>query len=530
MKRMISIAACAAGAALILSGCTPSPKDSSNAFSDGPNVLRVMAGSEVKDMQPILDDLKRETGVDVKFQYAGTLEGTELLAKGDLKGKYDATWFPSNRYLNLLDGGNGSISHEEKIMHSPVVLGVKSNVASKLGWDKKTPTWQEILQAVEAGNLKYGMTSPVSSNSGFSTLISAATALSQTGDALTEENVKSVTPSLKKFFAGQTLTSGSSGWLAEKFASAPEQDAIFNYKSTLDSVTVEGKPLTIVTPSDGVVTADYPLSFISGGSAEKDALYKKATDYLLRDEVQKKISEVTKRTTKATTPEAGVPTAFELPFPNRISTVQSLITAYLEDIKKPSNVVFDIDTSGSMDGERIVNLKNALSTMTNTAGGASSFIAFQPRETISYVEFSDVIKHNQTFQVTDADRAANLQEINSYISKLTVGGGTAVYDSLEVSYQNALREKKANPESFTSIVLFTDGESNRGKNYSEFVNLYNSLVATNPEVKEIPVYTVMFGEGDRDEMKNLGDLTGGKSFDAKNSSLTEIFKEIRGYQ
>jgi Ca-activated chloride channel family protein len=40
----------------------------------------------------------------------------------------------------------------------------------------------------------------------------------------------------------------------------------------------------------------------------------------------------------------------------------------------------------------------------------------------------------------------------------------------------------------------------------------------------------MFGEGDRDEMKNLGDLTGGKSFDAKNSSLTEIFKEIRGYQ
>jgi Ca-activated chloride channel homolog len=40
----------------------------------------------------------------------------------------------------------------------------------------------------------------------------------------------------------------------------------------------------------------------------------------------------------------------------------------------------------------------------------------------------------------------------------------------------------------------------------------------------------MFGDADMDEMKSLADLTGGRVFDATSSSLSAVFKEIRGYQ
>lgn len=530
MNKSFKILAGVAALGIMLTGCSGGSTGTTAQLADGPNVLRVIAGSEVSDMAPILADLKNDTGVEIKLDYIGTLEGTQNVASGATNGKYDASWFPSNRYLALLNGGPAAVKKEEKVMSSPVVLGVKPAVASALGWDKTNPTWQKILEAVKAGKLTYGMTSPVSSNSGFSALIGAATALSGTGDALTAANVDSVAPALTALFKGQTATAGSSGWLAQKFSDSPQQDAIFNYESVLRSLTVEGKPLTIVTPSDGVITADYPFSLLSSAAPEKQALFEKASAYLLSDKVQQKIHDLTKRNTKISAANAGTPTAFELPFPNKLDTAQKLISTYLSSVKKPSHMVFDIDTSGSMGGERISQLKNALLTMTDSAGGFNSFIAFQPRETISYVEFANSVKSNQSFQITDTDREKNLGDIRNYINGLNADGGTAIYDSLEVSYRNALEAKKNDPDSFTSVVLFTDGDNNAGKSYNDFVTLYNQLSASNPEIKTIPVFTVRFGEGNPKELGALASLTGGKVFDASKTDLTRIFKDIRGYQ
>lgn len=531
MNKTSKVLAGIAALGIMLTGCSGGTEGTDNgALADGPNVLRVIAGSEVSDMTPILADLQAETGVEIKLDYTGTLEGTQSVANGSMNGKFDASWFPSNRYLALLDGGTAAIKSEEKIMSSPVVLGVKPAVAASLGWNKTSPTWQNILETVKAGKLTYGMTSPVSSNSGFSALIGAATALSGTGDALTGENVDSVTPALTALFKGQTLTSGSSGWLAQKFSETPQQDAIFNYESVLRSLTVEGKPLTIITPSDGVITADYPLSLLASAAPEKQALFEKATTYLLSDKAQQKISDLTKRNTKMSGSSAAGLVAFELPFPNKIETAQKLITTYLSSVKKPSHMVFNIDTSGSMRDARIQQLKKALLTMTDTAGGYNSFIAFQSRETINYVEFASKVKSDKVFQIDDANREQNLATIKDYINGLNADGGTAIYDSLERSYENALAAHKSNPDSFTSIVLFTDGDNTEGKNYNDFVALYNDLAVKNPEIKSIPVFTVRFGEAASDELAGLATLTGGKVFDATKSDLASIFKEIRGYQ
>jgi Ca-activated chloride channel homolog len=46
----------------------------------------------------------------------------------------------------------------------------------------------------------------------------------------------------------------------------------------------------------------------------------------------------------------------------------------------------------------------------------------------------------------------------------------------------------------------------------------------------VPTFTILFGEGNVDEMSQVATLTGGKSFDAREASLSAAFTDIRGYQ
>ena len=529
-KKVLTLTAVLA-AAVLLAGCTDAtnPRPQSTP-TDGPHVLRVLAGSEVKDMLPLFTEAEKVTGVHVNLTYTGTLDGTEAVANGQTQGRYDATWFPSDRYLNLLQGGTAAVRQETKVMSSPVVLGLKKPVAARLGWDRKTPTWTDIVTAVRSGQLTYGMASPVSSNSGFSALIEAATALSGTGNALVSADIKKVSPNLVTLFQGQTLTSGSSGWLADKFAANSNQaDGLFNYESLLNTVRVSGQPLTIIRPSDGIITADYPLALLTSAKAGKSGLYTKLTGYLMRPDVQRQIAARTHRFT-TTNPRPSTASVFELPFPNQLSTVKALLGTYLGRIKKPSDAVFTIDTSGSMgEGGRLARLQQALSFTTQT-DAANTFTSYQSRESVTYVNFAGGIKGVDHFGVSDATRTADLRRISGYIKKLSADGGTAIYDALETSYQHAASLKQQHPGNFVSVVLFTDGENNAGRDLGRFVDDFQRDRASNPALASIPTYVVLFGEGNTDDLTKVANLTGGKVFDAQHSNLTDVFKEIRGYQ
>ena len=39
------------------------------------------------------------------------------------------------------------------------------------------------------------------------------------------------------------------------------------------------------------------------------------------------------------------------------------------------------------------------------------------------------------------------------------------------------------------------------------------------------VFPILFGEGNADEMRALAELTGGRTFDARKTALTQVFKE-----
>lgn len=402
-------------------------------------------------------------------------------------------------------------------MRTPVVLGVREDRAAALGWDEESPTWAQIVEASASGEFTFGMSSPVSSNSGFSALVELATALSGTGAAITEKDVESVSGQLARFAQGQALTSGSSGWLMEAYANDPDAvDGVFNY----ESLVLQQDGLVEVIPQDGVITADYPLTLLSGRGEQAEAAYRALVDYLRRDDVQERIAEETLRRTDATTADTAA-MAFEIPFPNRVETVRALLDSWVSEVRKPANMVFQIDTSGSMEGERLEGLRAALLSLTQTdADGTTSLLTFRPRETVRFVEFASDVKSEEELTVGED---GDLSGVTSYVDGLVADGNTAIYATLQHALEAAAQTRGA--DNVTSVVLFTDGENTEGMGIADFESWYEAT----PEVQGIPVYAILFGETSRAEMERLAEITGGRVFDAGDGDLTAAFKEIRGY-
>ncbi|SEC61246.1 VWA domain-containing protein [Streptomyces sp. TLI_105] len=480
--------------------------------------LRVLASSELADMGPILDEAAKATGVTVRPTYAGTLDAVERIASGEADKGYDAVWLSSDDYLRLRPDTAKKITDETPIMTSPVALGVRPATVARLGWDPAKVTWSQLHRAVADGKLTYGMTDPKRSNSGFSALVSVASGLSGAQSALTQQDVARATPRLKEFFTGQKLTSGSSGWLATAYARRTDVDALVNYESVLLSAP---EKLTVIRPSDGVVTADYPFTLLTSARPEAKEAAGRLTTYLRTPDAQRRITETTLRRPVV----AGVRPASalardqrrELPFPGSRAVADGLLDAYDNTLRRPSRTVYVLDTSGSMGGERLDRLKSALAELTGD---------FRDREEVTLMPFGSSVKQGEvrTHTVDPGSPKVALDAIRADSQRLSASGGTAVYSSLQEAYRFLGR---APSDSFTSVVLMTDGENTDGDPASSFDTFYRSLPAGQ---QRTPVFPILFGDSDRGELDHIASLTGGKLFDATRGSLDGAFEEIRGYQ
>ncbi|RKS10061.1 Ca-activated chloride channel family protein [Nocardiopsis sp. Huas11] len=530
-RRLRAVAAATAAAGLLLSGCTPGEGGGAD------TTLRILAGSEVADLEPLLEEVTERTGVAVEMEYVGTLDGMARVAAGETED-VDAIWFGSNRYLGLLlEDGQQVLAEENPVMLSPVVVGVAESTAQARGWtDGAEVTWADIAQAVAENEFRYGMTNPGASNSGFSALIGVASALADTGTALEVEDVEEVAPELEEFFAGHAITSGSSGWLSDRYADlAAEGDAVpglINYESVLLSLNESGalpEPLHIVRPADGVVTSDYPLTLLADPSDEAADAYERLVADLASEDTQRQITEQTWRrpATPGVEPAGDAPDLVELPFPTHQDVVDELVGRYFAELRRPTRTVFVLDVSGSMEGERIESLRTSLGALTGVDDQSLAALSqsFHERDEVTLLPFSDEPAEPTTFLLGDEESAVR-DDLSERIGGLTADGGTAGYDALADAYEFLDAEEGAE-EFFTSVVLMTDGEVNEGMEYPDFRDFHGDL--TEP-VAGVPTFTVLFGESDAPEMTELAELTGGRVFDAREQSLDTVFREIRGYQ
>ena len=157
-------------------------------------------------------------------------------------------------------------------------------------------------------------------------------------------------------------------------------------------------------------------------------------------------------------------------------------------------------------------------------GSASTLtgdVSLRDRETVTLQAF-DFAPHEPLTVRFSREDPKSAEKLSDFVDGLQAEGGTAVYETL----LKALRNTDPNG-GIPSIVLLSDGESTVAPDYVEFKRQYEAL----PEqLRNVPVFVILYGDANAIEMQALADLTGGEVFDALGGDLAAAFKEIRGFQ
>jgi Ca-activated chloride channel family protein len=218
----------------------------------------------------------------------------------------------------------------------------------------------------------------------------------------------------------------------------------------------------------------------------------------------------------------------ELPFPSTLDVVDRLLFSYLDEQRRPATAIFVLDVSGSMEGERLARLVDALEGLTGLDPSlVGRFARFRAREEVAMVTFSSGIVDERRFTIDDTDPdGPDMAEIRGFAESLVALEGTAMYDGLWRGYEIAAEVRASDPGRYVTVVLMTDGEVNEGITFEEFQARHERL---DPATREVPTYTVSFGEADVEALADVAELTGGRAFEASDD-LRSVFRTIRGYQ
>ncbi len=516
----------ALGAVLLLLGlsaCDKRTETSPSAAAPAGSEFSVLAGSELRDIEPTLVKAAREAGVALKLSYAGTLDIVERVNAGE---KFDAILPPNGAYPAL--ALTTKPLAREKLFYSRVAFGIKPAVAQELGWTKRNPNWADIAKAAGAGRLRFAMTNPTSSNTGMSALFAVASAVAGKTEDL---SVSEIDPKvLKAFLSGQKLTAGSSGWLAEAFLkNAGTLDAMVSYEAVIlrtNEKLPKSEQLMLVYPQDGVISADYPLMLLN---ASRRAEYDKLTAAIKAPAIQGQLAanDFLRPALPDVPLAAGLSAApvAELSFPNRLDVIDAVLASYQAEWRRPSTSIFVLDVSGSMAGQRLGAMTDALKVLAgvNAQSATARLTRFQSRERVVLISFSDTVDLPMKVNFESAMLESARSQVSAYADGLRTRGGTGIYAALLEAQDIAAQERRADPERFVSIVLLTDGENNKPPD----LKTYRSRLMSSERAQ---VFPILFGEANQADMSELAQFTGGRVFDGRKASLALVFKEIRGYQ
>jgi Ca-activated chloride channel homolog len=498
--------------------------------SDEPDKrLRVLASSELADMRPLLDELQRDTGIEVVLDYQGTVDASTSLARGE--SDHDLAWLSDDRYLQLKleESGRRRLRPlSTEIMMSPVVFGVRPRTVKRLRRNAPDArlSWADIADGAAEGLVRFGMTDPRHANSGLVALVGVATAAAGTGSALRPQDV--TCDRLRGLFSGQTLTATSSDKLIDMFvADQGKADALIGYESTLLSLNARGKlpePLEIVYPEDGIVLSKYPLLLLN---QSRRAVYDEVVAWLTRTDTQRKIMQRTLRRPiepgVTRDPRLRTDIGNALYFPNHPEVVDRLLANYDPNARTPGQVIFVLDYSGSMKGARIKALRSTFAELSgDDASSIGRFVRFYQGEKFILMRFGGDIEAERGFTITGP---RDTDAIRDFLATEQFDQNTAVWSALDHAYGRAGELKRADQGRPVTIVVMTDGLNTTGIGLEEFLSRYQALP---PKTKAVHTYTIRFGEADLAGLDRAAKATGGRMLDANASSLDRAFKETRG--
>ena len=486
----------------------------------------IISSSENKILDESLRKFASKNNIDIAITYTDTLNVVDKLNSGE---KYDAILMSNSIWLSMLDSNTVKTSNLRSTSITPVIFGIKESKAKELGFVGKKVYTKDILNKIKSGELTFSMANPTTTNSGASAYIEILYNLAGSPEVLKSSDLKNenLKKELIKFFEGIKRTSGDEDFLEKSFVNG-DYDAAFTYESSIININKqlekENKELLYaVYPVDGVAISDSPFVYIDNKNENKKENFLKIQEFLLSSDGQEILLQNGRRTwygginanapKDVFNPKWGINTTnyiTPVKYPS-ISVIKEAIALYQTELRKPVHVVFCLDYSGSMYGNGIKELRNAMKYILTEA---DVLISFTDKDKIDVIPFgSDILATWST------SKGLSKKTILDNINNLNLNGSTALYPASIAALK--ILENENEDKYVSSVILMTDGLANVGT-FSSLIQYYNKIN------KEIPIYSITFGDADEDELGQIADLTNGKVFDGK-TSLIEAFKKVRGY-
>jgi len=457
-----------------------------------------------------------------------------------LDGKFDAINPDSSIWLGQLDAAwqrktgreTPIVGETVRYAVSPVVIAMWEDAARSLGYPDAALGWQTIMsKAREDPDFQWSHPS-TSSASGLLATLAAFYAGAGKTRGLTKEDVLADSTLDYVGALEKTVRYYGEGELAVI------ERALREGRGDLDAFVVQEQliiyfnsrssdKLVAIYPTEGTLWEDHPLAFMERPETtmEERLAFRVLRDYVIGREAQMTVLRYGYRPTDLSISlddpsspirlDNGVDpsepqTTLQIPGP---STIEIVRDAWWYT-KRHTNVYLVVDVSGSMEGQKLSDARDALQVFVEQIRG--------DKERVGLIKFSSDVRE----VVPLAELGGNREDLEAAIDGLIAGGDTALLDAVDSAYTRL--QGLDDRERINAIVVMTDGKENAS--HISKSNLVRKLRRNNKSGVPVVVFCIAYGkDADYDTMEDIAKATGGQVRRGDLETIRELYKILSTY-
>jgi Ca-activated chloride channel family protein len=414
---------------------------------------------------------------------------------------------------------------------SPVVIAMWEDVAASLGWPGTPVSWQTIQQrATSDPEFRWSHPSTSQASGLLATLAEFYAGAGKTR-GLTEQDataqntldyVADIERTVKFYGEGESTLMDRLKNEGRSFLDAfvTQEHLVVNYNRQNP-----GDRLVAVYPAEGTLWADHPLVLLEQVQLTDNQrqTFRAFRDFLQSPEAQKLVLDAGFRPADLSIPLAGSPiatangvdpaqpqTTLQMPGPSVVDVVQNA----WQFTKRKANVYLVVDTSGSMEGDKLEAARAALREFLGQIKG--------DQEQVGLVEFSSYVNNIDPLQELGITRGT----LESAIDGLVAGGDTALLDGVRAAYVRL--QDEADAERINAIVVMTDGKENASA--ISLPELRQEIARGNRDGVPVVIFAIAFGQdADYGMLQAIAEASGGQVREGDLESIRQLYRILSSY-
>ena len=518
--------------------------------------VSIVYGSEKRTwLEPLVEQYnaeKRQTEdgatIVITAEPMGSIESVDAIISGQIQ---PTVWSPASSIYVPVANAEWRATHAEDLTDaklndlvlSPVVIAMWEPMARARGWPETPIGWSDIAELAiseegwteygypEWGEFKFGHTHPDFSNSGISSVIAEVYAGTDKQRGLTVDDLQG--EALHEFLTAVESSiihyGRSTGFFADRmFERGPSYlSAAVIYENLVveqETKRLSGQsaqlPAVAIYPKEGTFWSNHPYAILNAPwvTAEQRAAAQDFEAFLLDKPQQTRAIEFGFRPADPAIPLASpldTQHGVDISQPQTVLEVPTAeVTAAIRDlwqqVKRPVDLVVVMDTSGSMEGDKITAARKSLMEF---------ILLLDDRDRLQVMTFNSDVYLISALSPIGEKRDNVLNRVSGIIE----GGGTTLYDATLEAYQQL--ETKGNPDHIRAVVVLTDGMDTELQ--TPLSDLMNEIGGTEEGGNAIKIFTIAFGnDADTDVLQQISDITGGKQYIGDVNTILEIYADI----